>query len=272
MREICQTKLPVAPWMEDRTLRLPGLNPVAPGEWLLVDEAYGAQMAYRADLIRTRFQAVHRLDEAARPAALELLERVVLESKGMAGFTVSESAVTCPDGRHVAIDREHPMVTLGHLVQEDFNILEKRGDQHVLTASILCFPASWNLEEKFGRSLGSIHEPVDRYDPDIEKRVQRMFDLVPPERPMWRANFLIYSDPDLFQPRRESERRVISADPPHWLRSERQSVLKLPQTGAVVFSIHNYVLPLLALTKAQRESLLAVKGNDFFKVSGRSFG
>jgi len=269
MREICQNILPVAPWMEERTLRLPGLNPVAPGEWLLVDEAYGAQMAYRVELIRDRLSAVHRLADAARPAAEELLDRVLAELRAVAGFAVSPDDVLCPDGRRVPIDRDQPMITLGHLVQEDFNILEKDGDQHGLTAAILCFPASWNLEQKFGRNLASIHQPVDRYNEDIERRVQRMFDLVPPDRPMWRANYLIYSNPDLFQPRREEERRVISAKPPHWLRSERQCVIKLPKSGAVVFSIHNYVLPLMALTAAQRDSLLAIKGNDFFKVSSK---
>ena len=267
MREICQSVLPVAPWMEERTKRLPGLNPVVPGEWLIVDEAYAAQMAYRAALIRDKRDKVHRLPDETRSAAEELLDRVLEELRGMAGFCVDDHQVICPDGRVVEIKRDAPLITLGHLVQEDFNIMQKRGDEHVLTGSILCFPASWSLEQKFMKTMTGIHLPVGRYDADIARRVQRMFDLIQIDRPMWRANFLIYSDPDLFQPRREEERRVISRDPPHYLRSERQSLIKLPKTGAVVFSIHNYVLPLEALTTAQRDTLLAEKGNDFFRPS-----
>lgn len=264
MPEICQTVLPVAPWMAAHTRRLPGLNLLERGNWLLVDEAYGAQMAYRAELIATKRQAVHRMVESARPAASELLDLVLENLRAMAGFDVGDSEVVCPDGRIVAIDRAEPLITCGHLVQEDFNIMQKQGDEHVLSASILCFPASWSLEEKFLRNMTSIHLPVGKYDAAIALRVQRMFDLIQVERPMWRANFLIYSDPDLFQPRREAERRKISATPPHFLRSERQCLVKLPKTGAVVFSIHNYVLRLEALREDQRQSLLTVKGNEMF--------
>jgi dimethylamine monooxygenase subunit A len=269
MREICQSDLPVAPWMAEHTRRLPGLNLLQPGEWLLVDEVYAAQMAYRVELIATQRDAVHRLAETARPAAEELLDLVLENLRAMPGFRVGDADVVCPDGRIVAIDRARPLITCGHLVQEDFNIMQKHGDEHVLTASILCFPASWSLDEKFMRNMTSIHLPVGKYDAEIGTRVQRMFDRIQVDRPMWRANFLIYSNPDLFQPRREAERRKISAEPPHWVRSERQCLVKLPKTGAVVFSIHNYVLRLQELREDQRQSLLTVKGNEMFVAPSR---
>ena len=64
----------------------------------------------------------------------------------------------------VAIDRGDPMGTLGHLVQEDLCLMEKRGEEHVLTAAVLCFPASWRLADKIGRPLEAIHVPVPEYD------------------------------------------------------------------------------------------------------------
>ena len=106
-----------------------------------------------------------------------------------------------PDGVTVAIDRADPLGTLGHLVQEDLCLMEKRNEAHVLTAAVLCFPASWRLAEKIGRPLEAIHAPVPEYDPKLARRVQRLFDGVQPGRPLWRVNALRYADPALHQPR-----------------------------------------------------------------------
>ena len=53
-REICQSHLGVAPWMDPLAARLPGLQPVQPGEWLQRDDAFGGQMAYREALLADR--------------------------------------------------------------------------------------------------------------------------------------------------------------------------------------------------------------------------
>ena len=86
-----------------------------------------------------------------------------------------------------------------------------------------------------------IHTPVASYDGDIAKRVQRMFDAIRTEQPLWRANSLIYDDPTLHQPRLEGERRPRPIEKTY-ARSERQSFVRLPKTRAVVFAIHTYVV------------------------------
>jgi len=259
MPEICQTTLPVMPWMEERTRRLPGLNPVAPGEWLQIDDAYGPQMALREKLISTRRDDVFRQADGARDAAAELLERILAELRAKPGFDVADHCVTCPDGRRVGLDDDTPLIIAARLVQEDLQILQKPDIEHVLTAAVLCFPASWTLAEKFGGTLSVIHNPVAPYDPAMAQRVQRMFDLMRPETPMWRANSLLYDDPALFQPRPENDPREISLDGPLWVRVERQSLVKLAQTGAVVFSIHSYVVPLSRIPRRAAELLLQEK-------------
>jgi hypothetical protein len=255
MPVICQKEIPFRPWAEDHLRRLPGLNPVAPGEWLVTDDVYAEQMAYRLELLAAKGAAVLRMDEPAREAAEELLEAVLDEIAAKPGFRIVEGGVACPDGRTAGIDRARPLETCGALVQDDLCLMQKRGDEHILTAALLCFPASWSLEQKFMRPLTTIHDPVARYDGDVARRVQRLFDLIRPEAPMWRANFLVYSDPDLHQPRRMEERRKVDPAGPKWLRMERQALRRLPRTGAVVFSIHTYVLPFSALSEADRAAL-----------------
>ena len=128
-------------------------------------------------------------------------------------------------------------MTCGLLVQNDFCLMEKRKGQHVLSAAVLCFPANWRLLEKFMKPLFSIHKNVPAYSSEIEKRVNRIFDGIRVNQPMWRFNLLEYSDPTLYQPYRLSPDQAAS-----YIRSERQTFLKLPETGAVVFGIHTFVL------------------------------
>ena len=253
---ILHDKLPFAPWADARTRRLPGILPVEPGDWLRVDEAFAGQMALRAALIAEKPGLVHALDPGAMPAALELLDRVLGDLPGL-GYRVEGRQVVRPDGVVVALDRGAPLLTLGHLCQNDFCLLERRGGEHVLTGAILCFPASWTLAEKFLRPLTGVHGNVPVYDPGIAQRVQRLFDAIRPEQPLWRANALHYEDADLFHPRSEAEPRRKPQGLGGFIRSERQCLVKLPVTQSVVFSIHTYLIRDESLTTEQAAALAA---------------
>ena len=240
MRAILQKALPY-----DLRLKraLPGIQSLQRSDWLQIDEAYDQQIAERERLLSVARGVVGQLSETARPAAEELLDQVLEDLSQRADFTVHEIWVRRPDGVRVDIDRGDPLGVLARLVQEDLCLLQKTDDEHVLTGAVLCFPASWSLAEKFMRPLVAIHAPVDSYDDNIARRVQRLFDGVKPERPLWRFNLLRYVDPTLHQPRSELARRNTDDNQDFkYFRSERQCVLRLPKTDAVVFSIHTYVL------------------------------
>ena len=221
---------------------LPGIQPVV-GDWLRVDEAYCDQMALRRALLDERRNDVLMMSDAALPAAQEVLDLVLGKLRQFA-FDVSNDHVTCPDGVSIAIDRAAPLATLGRIVQCDFCLHVKRDDQHVLDAAVLCFPASWRLAEKIGRPLTAIHDPVPEYDAHLARRVQRLFDGVRAGQPLWRFNQLWYEDPALFQPRSVTAPRDVVAGraAARFFRAERQTILRLPNTGWIVFTIHNYVL------------------------------
>ncbi len=224
---------------------LPGIGPLDEADWLQADEAFAGQMAERERLLSVRRDEVLAMTPQGLAAADELLNYVLdWLGKNAKDYQVSTDQVRRPDGVSVTLDRGEPMATLGHLVQEDFCLLEKHGDEHVMTAAVLCFPASWRLADKIGRPLGAIHDPVEEYDETLARRVQRLFDGVQVGRPMWRFNLLHYADPALFQPKTRTERGgpEYGTEFPY-LRSERQSVLRLPKSLACVFSIHTYVVP-----------------------------
>ncbi len=236
---ILQTRLP-----KDMTQAraLPGIQPEQ-GPWLRVDEAYGGQMARRIALLDGVPEQVLYREDASDPAAQELLAEA-LGAMPSLGFVVEGTHVTCPDGRRVDVSSTPPLEALGRCLQSDFVIMERRGDQHVLTGAVLCFPASWSLAEKAGRPLVDIHIPVTEYTTNMARRVQRLFDGVQVGRPLWRFNQLWYQDAELHQPRSATEPRRVGAHLPTgpYYRSERQTLLRLPLSGAVIFVIHTYVL------------------------------
>lgn len=255
--EILQSQLKVAPWTDAALRRLPGVQPLREDEWLLVDDAYAAQMKLREALIEGQRGKVLALSEEARPAADELLSDVLTAAGGLSGYRRQGMDILRPDGKSVRIDQGDPLATIGRICQADFCILQKPPgeDEHVLTGAILCFPASWTLAEKFMRPLSAIHAPVKPYTAQMGQRVQRMFDAVRAGRGLWRANALIYDDPSLFQPRAQGEaRRDPGAEAP-FIRSERQCITRLGRSGAVIFSIHTTVVARSSLSAEQARAL-----------------
>lgn len=254
-KPICQSSLPVAPWTDALAARLPGLQPVAEGDWLRVDDAYAGQMAYRDVLIATRREEVVMRADGPVAAEAMLLEQVVAAVLALPSYARVEGGVRRPDG--VVVDLaadENPVATAARLAQEDFLILEQTPDGHVLTSAVLCFPASWTLGQKIGRNMMGIHQPVDRYDADIAKRVNRVMDVLQQGNAVWRANVLCYNDPELHQPRLEHERRPFDPEGPVYVRVERQALKRLTPT-ATVFSIHTYLVRIESLTREQALSL-----------------
>lgn len=251
---ICQTYLPLRPWAEPDLARLPGMRPIGPDEWLIVDEVYGAQMALRDQLMAERRDAVFA---AAPEAASTEVLALVVSSLG-AGYRRDGDQVVRPDGVAVDLRGDHPLAVAARLVQEDLCLLSARDggfglDGFGLDGAALLFPASWSLAEKLGRELIGIHAPVKRYDDDLARRVARLFTGLRAGRILMRGNYLLYDTPDLFHPATEAARRT--KNDPKYLRVERQCLLRLSESGAYVFSIHTYVLPLTALDAADREAL-----------------
>lgn len=240
MTEILQTSIPYDA-LADRPL--PGIAPLNLEDWLIIDDAYAAQMSLRCSLLSEKPDLVSALSEEALPAAQEVLDLALDQLAARADFDIGPQEVRCPDGRVVAVDRTQPLRTLGQIIQEDICLMQKVGEEHVLTGAVLCFPASWTLSEKFMRPLIGIHVPVVEYDENIAKRVQRLFDGVRAGRPLWRKNALWYDDPSLFTPRPENAPRdPVPATTGVYLRSEKQCILRLPKTDAVVFSIHTFMV------------------------------
>ena len=237
---ILNSHLPIKAWLDPQTARLPGVGRVAIEDWLTQSDTYAAQMAYRRKLMAAKREAVFLSTPDAEAACEELRD------------------IICAEGGHPKSETEHPLIDAAYHVQEDLCILQKQGESHILTAAVMCFPSSWDPREKISRSIESIHQPVPEFS-DVSEIVERMLSAIRVEQPLRRANFLIYTDPELHQPRGEGIAKPIDPNAPRYIRVERQTFRRLPETLAVVFAIHTYVVSENALPPEEHAALAAFK-------------
>ncbi len=144
-------------------------------------------------------------------------------------------------------DNPEPLWSASLWVADDLCLLQPGKRGYELTAASLAAPSYWRLEEKIGRPLEGIHGPVPGFREKLSAQVARFFEHLLPDYPVWRANWSVVNSAELTQ-RRESK----VEDGRLYLRVERQSLRRLPESGAVVFSIRVMINPL--------EDLLAVPG------------
>ena len=226
---------------------LPGIAPCPLDMWLYPARDYAAQMQERSTILSHHRDTVLYYGDNTHDICLELYDHVCTTLSAHRDFTVTDAHVICPDGRKVLRNPDTPLETLNAIVQEDFCIMVKHGDEYVLRAALLCFPAAWSLAEKIEKPLTAIHKPVTQYESRLAARVARLFDGIRAGRPLWRDNRLYYNDPDLFYLATEANPRPPAGDDPRYLRSERQVLYRLPNSNAVVFALRTFLVDLHAL-------------------------
>jgi dimethylamine monooxygenase subunit A len=216
-----------------------GLHRLDPAEWLVVTDDYAAEIAEKRRLLAAGAD-IYRLLPEGEAAAAEV--RAVLEAHL---------------ARHhpaVALDPtvEAPLVRLSLALQEDLCLLLPGPGGYRLVGAFVAFPARWNLAEKIGRPISTIHAPVPGLEPAIGRPIGLFFERLAVGHPVWRANWSITDDPALHQPSaafRRTGTMVTQADAGQrlWLRIERQTLARLPETGAVLFTILTFIAPLTAI-------------------------
>ena len=242
--------------MKPATSRLPGVQPIKSDGCFMTDDVFQLQMKYRDELLSKKFDKVYINEFSGSDECDELLEFVIGQLKHNDKYTFYNNKVIRPDGVELNLFSEDPLLTASRLVQEDLLLLRKEGDEHILRAGVLCFPASWTLNEKKNKSLTDIHGPVEEYNTGLAPRIEKMFSNMSSSTPIWRANFLLYDDYELFQPRLEKDEKGNSHKKlSQFMRVERQALKKFSQSKNILFSIHTFVVPYLNLTSDQKETL-----------------
>lgn len=237
-------------FQEHKNLLAMGLHSLKPDEWLLPDEKLAGQTALKQSLWSELGERVYSQLPESRAAQLEVARAL--------GEYLPEHYpdlyAPCPDGlvcrfNDTTYQWDDPDIALlkaSWCVQEDLCLLQPQDDHYRLTAASLCAPSYWRLLEKIGRPLDRIHAPVPGYGEKLSRKINRFFQHIKVDRPVWRGNWSVVTSDRLYQPGDEESEPVTSpADIPRrcFIRTERQTLRRLPQTGAVVFSIRVHIKP-----------------------------
>jgi hypothetical protein len=238
-----------------------GLTAVAELDWLEFGSDHGPQIAERRSLLRDRPGDVLACLPEATAAAAELRDTLVAHLLRHHGdrFTREGDRV-----RNVVLGRDidvtgDPLAVCGHLVQEDFCLMQPHDDGYRLTGAVLCFPSRWRLADKIGRALPGVHAPVPFYGERLASPVERFFRSLKAGRIAQRLNWSVMDDAALFQPGGHGEtdvnRAVTAANALSrlYLRVERQTFRRLPASGAVVFGIRIHVTDLATVAREPGE-------------------
>lgn len=222
-----------------------GLRNLKLEHWFEKDEKRLEELSIKETLL-SEDREVLAEPEVSEPASFELL-KLALENINEFHrdvFDVHENEILDKE-RNLTIPISHPLLTLSRILQEDFCIMNRQEDTWVLTSAVLFSPSRWRLLDKVGKNLSGIHEPVPGYEQQIAAATLKAFERITVEQPLWRANWTLLDDPTLFQPTPAQAKAIIEdAGSQVFFRVERQTLVKLPETKAVVFTIRTYVNPL----------------------------
>lgn len=208
-----------------------GTFPVEITNWLPRDAETDLTIALKKKLLASRRDEVVGFKVGGEAVA----EEAALLVSQWAGVELSSTGINA-------------LVEASSLVADDLAVLQpvKSADGNeklLLTAAVVCCPSRWTLAEKIGHDMLTVHAPVAKYAEHVGAAVDNYFQRITVEKPVWRSNWIIQDHPALFQP-------VIPPGPllenPQdlWIRMERQTLRRLPETGGILFTIRGYQQPL----------------------------
>ena len=227
-------------------------------EWLQPDEYFYKELLEKEALLANQKSEVFQSIQGSQLAQQEVLDLII---DYMNRF---HSELVRIDGDKIFIDgikrnfsrkefTEMPLDLAGRVVQEDLCLMAPGDTGYTLEAASLCFPSRWRLIDKIGKRMVDIHSPVPDYENKLARPVDRFFDKLDINKPVWRVNWSLTDDPDLYQPIRKTStdysRNINSKNAGDliFLRCERQTLRRLPNTGWILFSIKTYVDKVSAL-------------------------
>ena len=232
-----------------------GLGPLDPARWIEPDGDLERYLLEKDRLIADQRDVVFVEETGTRDAQREVLDLLAEHITARQPSVYRREGSTVVAGaRTIDLDTgEAPLVTAGALVQDDLVLMRRDDSGWRLVAGYVAFPSSWSLPEKFGRRMEDIHAPVPDFGEGTRNAllINRMFDNLKVEQPVFRFNWSINPDADLHYPASKAhgalpDGHALSLETT-FARVERQTLRKLPVSGDILFTIRIYTDPLAAL-------------------------
>ena len=228
-----------------------GLEPIEEADWLEIDNLFDSEIELKKKLYESYYKEIHQeldLSLKSQQELLEMLKTHLNQYHPNHKFTTTETSA--------------PLKNASLMVQEDLVLMLPKEEKYFLGAASLCAPSNWSLKEKFNGSLLELHKDVPSYEREIGNRVNNLFNKLPNDRIFQRFNWSIYEEATLFQPAKnksfvERSKTITNKNSGDrlFIRVERQTIRRLPETKAIAFTIRVHVDPLSSI----KEDLTLVK-------------
>lgn len=172
-----------------------------------------------------------------------------------------EATVRIDDGE--SIGGEHPLTWIGCQVPSDLLLLTEHEDgRYYLDAVLGTFTGAWSPTFEVGMSMPDVHGPVPGFTADgLTDRLEHFLRLLTPEVAYRRTNWM-FSDTGS----QRLDNALESAQEWAWdasqlmrdqdwgrmrMRTELEHFVKLPLTGAIMFDIRTYLMPLSEVAQVE---------------------
>lgn len=157
------------------------------------------------------------------------------------------------NSRHKLASGE-PLDVLGRILEEDFILIDRVEGADIIVAASNAYTTSGRIVSSVGRSMRFAHEFVPGLNDQLGARIDRVLGNVQANAPVVRFNWVLTTIADRLFPEGAHEANVESsaraarmleddfrrAGDKLWIRVERQTFVRLPETRALAFGIHTY--------------------------------
>ena len=219
--------------------------------WLLPDHLAADELRLRRRLLAEQrdhvFACTRRAEEPAREVG-RLVDRWLATHRAASG-----PGADGEDGEGGEGGEGHPLARAGTRVQEDLCLMVHHENAWRLEGAVLCFPSLWLLHEKLGRPTAVVHESgaalCHRAEPagGLPVRPPASGKAGLAQKRLGVAGAAALGTLSPARPTLCTDAAPVDGVPPLWIRSERQTLRRLPDTGAIVFTIRVQTVPIAVL-------------------------
>jgi hypothetical protein len=241
--------LPYAPWAERGSVvddefrwRL-GVRPLDLANWI----EFGAD----SDGVDGWLADKQQILDENHTTAFAVLDGIEPESVEVAAAIVEHLETQAPARPRHMDPLLHPLDAAGRLVPEDLVVMVERDGRLVFGGGSVCFPNRWDLQSKLGRTMSEVHAPVAGLNEQLETNIDQFLDRLRPDRPFWRLGWGIIDVAGGYTPSNGTgPPRPTDPDPSEmFVRVERETLRRFPDTGCVLFTIRTYVAPITSVVR-----------------------
>ncbi|TWT52229.1 hypothetical protein KOR42_30970 [Thalassoglobus neptunius] len=160
-----------------------------------------------------------------------------------------------------------PLEQLVTEIEEDIVIHSLDAERDWMSFGHVCFPSGWRPEEKIGRPLAEIHEPIPGMDLSGSRRlVETMVHHGPFERFVWSV---VFEDELNFHPDRK-RCDFDSSSPVIFVKVERQVTVGFPDFGGALFGLHQSLIPFDQIERGPLVAALRSMSPEHLEYKGLS--